>query len=895
MAKEVYRRLFGWIVDKVVNRSIECATEGLTMGILDIYGFEIFDSNDFEQFCINYVNEKLQQYFIDHTIRAEQDDYEAEGVEWEHVDYFNNKTVCDMIEGRHGLLSLLDEVSSYKDNDGKVLVNRYNRVMANHDHYFPGEEAVYGTGYGRRRSSASVNGFSNGNNGSGSGKAPLKATSSGRAGAGADAVYSRVTVARGDKHFLDAKQMFGIRHFAGNVTYAADRFIEKNADRLHGDVKRLLAKSTNPLAAELFREGAKSAGPHNKARRHPSLSAQFKKQVDALCGSLARCRPHYVRCIKPNSTKTPLKVDETMLTHQVTYLGLRENVRVRRQGYAYRMPFEHFVRRYGFLSESTWPDRVTKKFWPDGTPFDPAHPQTPQHLIKYDEVEEEFQELREVEPDSDGSKDKDKESGTTDSSDDGVTDKEAPTPPVQRTPPSRAKPPSVARATPARILQNFTPARLRGKAAATPLSTARTSAMAAERDGDGDGAGAPKRMAMVTSTRIRKVPRRVDPVDRSTWERRELSARQATFALLEEGRPKRWESHRTGGQPVTLNVPRLCADSGDIKMGKTKVFIKQPHTLFDLEDQRQPALFAVAVIIQSKARGFVRRSRYIRFQAVIGRVAAVARGFLARQRYYRILGGIERAQAVFKGNKQRVSYKRLKIAAKGRPLRYYALRIQSNYRGYKGRSMVPRRTLKRSKALGAKMLAASRGYRAAVVIQQAAWRKHAARKAFMVRRTQTAVVQSCYRRRVARQQFEKLLLEDYKVTIKELRGGMTMVKHTVGTSFRRKTKRPIEFTCSNRGVLSWDGLGMMRKEQSVNIASDVLKITKGITSRTLRRTGEAAKGDGVATRTSPGQVNGSGNYLVLHQRSGKTLDLECDSYTQRDSVKRALSKIKGEW
>ncbi|CAM9656497.1 unnamed protein product [Ectocarpus sp. 12 AP-2014] len=888
MAKEIYRRLFGWIVDKV-NRSIECATEGLTMGILDIYGFEIFDSNDFEQFCINYVNEKLQQYFIDHTIRAEQDDYEAEGVEWEHVDYFNNKTVCDMIEGRHGLLSLLDEVSSYKDNDGKVLVNRYNRVMANHDHYFPGEEAVYGTSYGRRRSSGSVNGFSNGNNGTASGKATLKATSSGRAGAGADAVYSRVTVARGDKHFLDAKQMFGIRHFAGNVTYAADRFIEKNADRLHGDVRSLLAKSTNPLAAELFSEGARSAGPHNKARRHPSLSAQFKKQVDALCGSLARCRPHYVRCIKPNSTKTPLKVDETMLTHQVTYLGLRENVKVRRQGYAYRMPFEHFVRRYGFLSESTWPDRVTKKFWPDGTPFDPAHPQTPQHLIKYDEVEEEFQELREVEPDSDGSKDKDKESGTTDSSDDGVTDKEAPTPPVQRTPPSRAKPPSVARATPARILQNFTPARLRGKAAATPVSTARTSAVAAERD------HAPKRVVMVTSTRIRKVPRRVDPVDRTTWERRELSARQATVALLEEGRPKRWESHRTGGKAVTLNVPRLCADSGDIKMGKTKIFIKQPHTLFDLEDQRQPALFAVAVIIQSKARGFVRRWRYVRFQAVIGKVAAVARGFLARQRYYRILGGIERAQAVFKGNKQRVRYKRLKIAAKGRPLRYYALRIQRNYRGYKGRSMVPRRTLKRSRALGAKMLAASRGYRAAVVIQQTAWRTHAARKAFMVRRKQTAVVQSCYRRRVARQQFEKLRLEDYKATIKELRGGMTMVKHTVGTSFRRKTKRPIEFTCSNRGVLSWDGLGMMRKEQSVNIPSDVLKISKGITSRTLRRTGEAAKGDGVATRTRPGQVNGSGNYLVLHQRSGKTLDLECESYTQRDSVKRALSKIKEEW
>ncbi|CAM9554706.1 unnamed protein product, partial [Sphacelaria rigidula] len=168
------------------------------------------------------------------------------------------------------------------------------------------------------------------------------------------------------------------------VTYEAEHFIEKNADRLHRDLVSLLAHSSNPLARELFKT---AAADELKTRRHPSLSVQFKRQVEALCGSLARCRPHYVRCIKPNSTKAPLEMDIDMTTHQqVKYLGLQENVRVRRQGYAYRMPFEHFIHRYGFISESTWPNRVVRTLWPDGTPYNPAHPLPPTHLIRYDEV-----------------------------------------------------------------------------------------------------------------------------------------------------------------------------------------------------------------------------------------------------------------------------------------------------------------------------------------------------------------------------------------------------------------------------------------------------------------------------------------------------------------------------
>ncbi|CAM9168994.1 unnamed protein product, partial [Laminaria digitata] len=730
LAKEMYRRLFDWIVEKV-NLSIECATKGLTMGILDIYGFEIFDSNDFEQFCINYVNEKLQQYFIDHTIRAEQQDYEAEGVEWEHVDYFNNKTVCDMIEGRHGLLSLLDEVSSYKDNDGAVLVNRYNRAMATHDHYFSGEEAVFGTGYTRKRSSLSVKSLSTN---------------------GSDAAHSRSSAGRRDKRLVDAKKMFGIRHFAGNVTYAAENFIEKNADRLHRDLTSLLANSSNPLAAELFKEAP--AGPHNKARRHPSLSAQFKKQVEALCGSLACCQPHYVRCIKPNSTKAPLEMDDTMIMHQVKYLGLRENVRVRRQGFAYRMPFGHFVRRYWFLSESTWPGRTMRKFWPDGTPYDPAHPDPPKNLIKFDEVEEEFQELREEEV---------SENNNTDSSDDGATDKETPTPPVQSTPPRSANTfvPMPVTNLPTVVLQNLTPTKLRVKAAASNmLKSPMTKVIcvgAMFRKGKGDAADnrQTSKMVMVTSKRMRQVERPVALVERTTWEPLKLSERQATFALLEEGRPKQWDKRYTGGKAIDLKVPRLCADSGDIKLGKTKIFIKHPHMLFDLEDQRIPGLFAVAVIIQSKARGFICRWRYVRFLAVIGRVAAVARGFLARLRYRRILDGVALAQAVFRGRLQRVRYARLKVAAKGRPLRYYAIRIQKAYRGYKGRCKVSRRTLKRARVLGPRLLVASRRFSAAKLFQ-ARLGTQLWLTAFLARRRQVEVVQACWRRRVARQQFDKV-------------------------------------------------------------------------------------------------------------------------------------------
>ncbi|CAN0251246.1 unnamed protein product, partial [Discosporangium mesarthrocarpum] len=262
LAKELYRRLFDWIVHKV-NRSIECEGDGLTMGVLDIYGFEIFETNHFEQFCINYVNEKLQQYFIEHTIRAEQEDYEDEGLEWVHVDFFNNQCVCDMIEGRAGLLSLLDEVSSHRDNNELVLVNHYNRAMSKHRHYFFGQEAVYGTRPGRVRTTSAIHLPAGDGGRLGSQEKSLspvksrngRSRSFGDLHSGSGRGVKSTTPSYGTRMDKDANRMFGVRHFAGDVAYVADGFIEKNADRLHRDLADLLAKSKNPLASTLFQPG----------------------------------------------------------------------------------------------------------------------------------------------------------------------------------------------------------------------------------------------------------------------------------------------------------------------------------------------------------------------------------------------------------------------------------------------------------------------------------------------------------------------------------------------------------------------------------------------------------------------------------------------------------------
>ncbi|RDD37299.1 Unconventional myosin-Ib [Trichoplax sp. H2] len=300
LAKAIYSRLFSWIVDKV-NESLtvkETATRKV-MGVLDIYGFEIFQNNSFEQFIINYCNEKLQQIFIEMTLKLEQEEYVNEGMPWTHIDYFNNKIICDLIEKNNGILSMLDEecIRPGKVSD-KTFLDKLNNRCSKHPHY----------------QSKSMKEFSR------------------------DSTLDR--------------ESFRLVHYAGNVTYNVNGFIDKNNDNLHRNISQAMYTSGNPLLQFLFIEG----NPKLASRKRPPTSgSQFKKSVAQLMVNLLAKTPNYIRCIKPNDKQIPEDFDISIVRHQIQYLGLLENIRVRRAGYAFRQTYAKILYRYKMLSMATWP------------------------------------------------------------------------------------------------------------------------------------------------------------------------------------------------------------------------------------------------------------------------------------------------------------------------------------------------------------------------------------------------------------------------------------------------------------------------------------------------------------------------------------------------------------
>ncbi|XP_011361777.1 unconventional myosin-Ie [Pteropus vampyrus] len=265
LAKALHARVFDFLVDSI-NKAMEKDHEEYNIGVLDIYGFEIFQKNGFEQFCINFVNEKLQQIFIELTLKAEQEEYVQEGIRWTPIEYFNNKIVCDLIENKvnpPGIMSILDDVCATMHAVGEgadqTLLQKLQMQIGNHE------------------------------------------------------------------HFNSWNQGFIIHHYAGKVSYDMDGFCERNRDVLFMDLIELMQ------------------------------SSELQKQANDLVSTLMKCTPHYIRCIKPNETKKPKDWEESRVKHQVEYLGLKENIRVRRAGYAYRRIFQKFLQRYAILTKATWP------------------------------------------------------------------------------------------------------------------------------------------------------------------------------------------------------------------------------------------------------------------------------------------------------------------------------------------------------------------------------------------------------------------------------------------------------------------------------------------------------------------------------------------------------------
>jgi len=308
LCKEIYDRLFTWLVVRI-NRSIKVPKmrekKRKVMGVLDIYGFEIFEKNGFEQFMINYCNEKLQQVFIELTLKEEQEEYVREGVEWKHIEFFNNSIICELIEdSHHGILAMLDEECLRPgDVNDSTLLEKFISTCGHHNHFESREDSKF----------------------------------------------------KSDKTL--PHDAFRVQHYAGKVTYFVENFIDKNNNSLYRTLSAAAFSSNNLLLGGnegLFPEGNPKTNSNN-LRRPPTTGTMFKSSMSALMKNLLIKNPNYIRCIKPNEVKRSGIFSSDLVRHQVRYLGLIENVRVKRAGFAYRQSYEDCIRRYKMLSNETWP------------------------------------------------------------------------------------------------------------------------------------------------------------------------------------------------------------------------------------------------------------------------------------------------------------------------------------------------------------------------------------------------------------------------------------------------------------------------------------------------------------------------------------------------------------
>jgi myosin-1 len=287
LAKAIYNNLFDWIVERV-NISLKArGTPANSIGILDIYGFEIFEKNSFEQLCINYVNEKLQQIFIQLTLKTEQEEYAREQIQWTPIKYFDNKIVCDLIESVRppGVFSALKDATKTAHADPAACDRTFMQA---------------------------INGMSH-------------------------------------PHLTPRQGNFIIKHYAGDVSYTVEGITDKNKDQLLKGLLNLFSQSSNHFIHELF--------PHevdqDNRKAPPSAGDKIKQSANDLVATLMKAQPSYIRTIKPNENKSPTEYNVPNVMHQIKYLGLQENVRIRRAGFAYRQTFDKFVERFYLLSPQT--------------------------------------------------------------------------------------------------------------------------------------------------------------------------------------------------------------------------------------------------------------------------------------------------------------------------------------------------------------------------------------------------------------------------------------------------------------------------------------------------------------------------------------------------------------
>ncbi|XP_076846903.1 myosin VIIAa isoform X3 [Brachyhypopomus gauderio] len=295
--KGIYGRLFVWIVEKI-NAAIykppshELKAVRRSIGLLDIFGFENFTINSFEQLCINFANENLQQFFVRHVFKLEQEEYNLENINWQHIEFTDNQDALDMIAIKPmNIISLIDEESKFPKGTDTTMLNKLNSQHKLNTNYIPPKNTY--------------------------------------------------------------ETQFGIQHFAGVVYYETRGFLEKNRDTLHGDIIQLVHSSKNKFIKQIFQADVAMGAETRK--RSPTLSSQFKRSLELLMRTLGVCQPFFVRCIKPNEYKKPMLFDRELCVRQLRYSGMMETIRIRRAGYPIRYTFVEFVDRYRVLMPGVKP------------------------------------------------------------------------------------------------------------------------------------------------------------------------------------------------------------------------------------------------------------------------------------------------------------------------------------------------------------------------------------------------------------------------------------------------------------------------------------------------------------------------------------------------------------
>nr|XP_014344251.1 PREDICTED: unconventional myosin-XV [Latimeria chalumnae] len=293
IAKILYSLLFSWITERI-NKLVYPKQEALSIAILDIYGFEDLNVNSFEQLCINYANEYLQFLFNKIVFKEEQEEYIREQIDWREVSFTDNQPCIDMIAQKpFGILRILDDQSCFPQATDHTFLQKC--------HYHHGSNPLYSKP-----------------------KMPLPE--------------------------------FTIRHYAGKVTYQVHKFLDKNHDQVRQDVLELFVHSKTKMVANLFLNHAQFLtqqktilGRNSTVTRRyqaPTVAAKFQQSLMELVDKMERCNPFFVRCIKPNNKKEPGQFEMDVVSTQLQYSGILETIRIRKDGFPARIPFDAFISRY---------------------------------------------------------------------------------------------------------------------------------------------------------------------------------------------------------------------------------------------------------------------------------------------------------------------------------------------------------------------------------------------------------------------------------------------------------------------------------------------------------------------------------------------------------------------